>query len=76
MIGSHKADVKGTYNPTSTRRSLVKPQATNRSRLVLIVTVLLLTWTGLEAQNPLVLKAKLESLTMVSKEVKTVFDRQ
>jgi hypothetical protein len=33
------------------------------------------TWQ-VDQTNRLVLKAKLESLTMVSKEVKTVFDKQ
>jgi hypothetical protein len=63
-IAAAKVNVKSSWDKNALRQEFSTPKATFRE-----------TWQ-VDQNNRLVLKAKLESLTMVSKEVTTVFDKQ
>jgi hypothetical protein len=63
-IGAAKVNVKNSWDKSSLKQEFSTPK-----------TNLTQTWQVDESQH-LVLKTKVESLTMVSKEVKTVFDKQ
>ena len=63
-IGSAKVNVKSSWDKSALKQQFSTSKATFTE-----------TWQ-VDQTNRLVLKAKLESLTMVSKEVKTVFDKQ
>jgi hypothetical protein len=63
-IASAKVNVKSSWDKSTLKQEFSTPKATFTER-----------WQ-VDQTNRLVLKAKLESLTMVSKEVKTVFDKQ
>jgi hypothetical protein len=63
-IAGAKVNVKSSWDKNALKQEFSTPKATFRE-----------TWE-VDQNNRLVLKAKLESMTMVSKELKTVFDRQ
>jgi hypothetical protein len=63
-IAGAKVNVKSSWDKNALRQEFSTPKATFRE-----------TWQ-VDQNNRLVLTAKLESLTMVSKDVKTVFDKQ
>ncbi|HEU4879998.1 MAG TPA: hypothetical protein VFT21_11125 [Gemmatimonadaceae bacterium] len=63
-IAGAKVNVKSSWDKNALKQEFSTSKATFRE-----------TWE-VDQNNRLVLKAKLESLTMVSKEVKTVFDKQ
>ena len=63
-IAGAKVNVKSSWDKNGLKQEFSTPKASFKQ-----------TWE-VDQNNRLVLKAKLESLTMVSKEVKTVFDRQ
>jgi hypothetical protein len=63
-IAGAKVNVKSSWDKNALKQEFSTPKATFRE-----------TWE-VDQNNRLVLRAKLESMTMVSKEVKTVFDRQ
>jgi hypothetical protein len=63
-IAAAKVNVKSSWDKNALRQEFSTPKATFRE-----------TWQ-VDQNNRLVLTAKLESLTMMSKEVKTVFDKQ
>ena len=63
-IAGAKVNVKSNWDKNALKQEFSTPKATFRE-----------TWE-VDQNNRLVLRAKLESMTMVSKEVKTVFDRQ
>lgn len=63
-IAGARVNVKSNWDKNVLKQEFSTPKATFRE-----------TW-AVDRDNRLVLRAKLESLTMVSKEVKTVFDKQ